>query len=76
MLYLVIRSPIANRTNVTGRTTGWKAALNSLAMFHGDRITPTEATITTPHTKIRTAPKGESASGPDTPSVLGGKDHW
>lgn len=40
VLYLVIRSPIANRTNVTGRTTGWKAALNALAMFYGDRITP------------------------------------
>lgn len=39
VLYLVIRSPIANRTNVTGRTTGWKAALNALAMFYGDRIT-------------------------------------
>jgi putative transposase len=40
VLYLVIRSPIANRTNVTGRTTGWKAALNALALFYGDRITP------------------------------------
>ena len=39
VLYLVIRSPITNRTNVTGRTTGWKAALNALAMFYGDRIT-------------------------------------
>jgi hypothetical protein len=39
VLYVVIRSPIANRTNVTGRTTGWKAALNALALFYGDRIT-------------------------------------
>jgi transposase-like protein len=39
VLYLVIRSPIANRTNVTGRTTGWKAALNALVMFYGERIT-------------------------------------
>lgn len=38
VLYLVIRSPIANRTNVTGRTTGWKAALNALTLFYGDRI--------------------------------------
>jgi putative transposase len=39
VLYLVIRSPIANCTNVTGRTTGWKAGLNALALFYGDRIT-------------------------------------
>ena len=39
VLYLVIRNPIANRTNVTGRTTGWKAALNALALFYCDRIT-------------------------------------
>jgi len=32
VLYLVIRNPDANRTNVTGRTTGGKAALN-----HGGR---------------------------------------
>jgi putative transposase len=38
VLYLVIRSPIANRANVTGRTTGWKAALNALALFYGERI--------------------------------------
>jgi putative transposase len=39
VLYLVIRSPKRNRTNVTGRTAGWKSALNTLAMFYGDRIT-------------------------------------
>jgi putative transposase len=39
VLYLVIRNPIANRANVTRRTTGWKAALNALALFYGDRIT-------------------------------------
>jgi putative transposase len=39
VLYLVIRNPITNRTNVTGRTTGWTAALNALALFYGDRIT-------------------------------------
>ena len=32
VLYLVIRNPDANRTNVTGHTTGGKAALN-----HGGR---------------------------------------
>lgn len=39
VLYLVIRTPLKGRTNVTGRTTGWKAALNVLAMFYGERIT-------------------------------------
>jgi putative transposase len=39
VLYLVIRTPLTNRTNVTGRTSGWKAALNALAMFYGERIT-------------------------------------
>ncbi|WP_145737879.1 IS256 family transposase [Saccharopolyspora dendranthemae] len=38
VLYLVIRSPQRNRTNVTGRTHGWKQALNTLVMFYGDRI--------------------------------------
>jgi len=39
VLYLVIRTPQKNRTNITGRTHGWKAALNTLTMFYGDRIT-------------------------------------
>jgi putative transposase len=39
LLYPVICSPIANRINVAGRTTGWKAALNALALFYGERIT-------------------------------------
>jgi hypothetical protein len=38
VLHLVIRNPIANRTDVTGRTTGWKAALNAVTLFYGDRI--------------------------------------
>jgi putative transposase len=38
-LYLVIRSPIKNRANVTGKTAGWKAALNALSLYYGDRIT-------------------------------------
>ena len=33
VLYLVIRNPRPNRANVTGRTGGWKSALNSLAMY-------------------------------------------
>lgn len=39
VLYLVIRSPLKNRANVTGGTPGWKAALNALTMYYGDRIT-------------------------------------
>jgi putative transposase len=39
VLYLVIRSPRPNRTNVTGTTVGWKKALNALAMYYGERIT-------------------------------------
>ncbi len=38
MLYLVIRSPIASYTNITGRATGWKATLNTPTLFYGDRI--------------------------------------
>jgi putative transposase len=39
VLYLVIRTPIKNRANVTGGTPGWKEALNALTMYYGDRIT-------------------------------------
>ncbi|MBO2448202.1 IS256 family transposase [Actinomadura barringtoniae] len=39
VLYLVIRSPAKGRTNVTGTTRGWKAALNALSLHYGDRIT-------------------------------------
>ena len=39
VLYLVIRNPRLNRANVTGKTTGWKKALNALAMYYGERIT-------------------------------------
>jgi putative transposase len=39
VLYLVIRTPRPNRANVTGTTTGWKAAINTLAMYYGERIT-------------------------------------
>ena len=39
VLCLVIRNPIAHRAYVTGRTTGWKAPPNALALFYGDRIT-------------------------------------
>jgi hypothetical protein len=36
---LAIRNPLKNRVNVTGGTAGWKAALNALTMYYGDRIT-------------------------------------
>ena len=39
VLYLVIRNPLKNRSNITGRTVGWKNALNALAMYYGDRLT-------------------------------------
>lgn len=39
VLYLVIRNPIKNRTNVTGKTPEWKSALNTLSLYYGDRIT-------------------------------------
>jgi transposase-like protein len=39
VLYLVIRNPRPNRANVTGTTTGWKKAINALAMYYGERIT-------------------------------------
>ena len=35
----MIRNPQPNRPNVTGRTRDWKAAINTLAEFYGDRIT-------------------------------------
>ncbi|MFI0454619.1 IS256 family transposase [Actinomadura sp. 6N118] len=39
VLYLVIRNPLKGRSNVTGTTRGWKAALNALSLHYGDRIT-------------------------------------
>jgi putative transposase len=39
ILYLVIKNPLKNRSNITGRVVGWKSALNTLAMYYGDRLT-------------------------------------
>ena len=39
VLYLVIRNPLKNRPNITGRISGWKDILNTLALFYGERIT-------------------------------------
>jgi transposase-like protein len=38
-LYLVIRNPLKNRANITGRVSGWKDILNTLVLFYGERIT-------------------------------------
>nr|WP_245960009.1 IS256 family transposase [Prauserella flavalba] len=38
VLYLVIRKPLKNRTNITGKTVSWKQALNTLSIYYGDRI--------------------------------------
>lgn len=58
VLYLVIRSPIANRTNVTGRTTGWTAALNALALSVLRRRITLNRNAITAHTRtiFRTDP--------------------
>lgn len=39
VLYLVVRNPIKNRPNITGKVSGWKDILNTLALFYGERIT-------------------------------------
>ncbi|WKT97592.1 transposase [Micromonospora soli] len=57
VLYLVIRSPRPNRANVTGKTGGWKQALNSLACSTASASPETEKAITASHTKIRTVPR-------------------
>ena len=38
VLYLVVQDRRANRTNVTGKTRGWKSVINSLKMYYEDRI--------------------------------------
>jgi putative transposase len=40
VLYLVIRDKRKNGGNITARISGWKKALNALAITYGDRITP------------------------------------
>ncbi|MCI2421910.1 hypothetical protein MOQ72_31190 [Saccharopolyspora sp. K220] len=39
VLYLVIKNPLKNRSNITGKTVGWKKVLNTLVMYYGDRVT-------------------------------------
>ena len=38
VLCLVATARRRNRTNVTGKTNGWKAILNTLTVYNGDRI--------------------------------------
>lgn len=38
ILYLTVRERRPNRTNPTGRVSGWKAILNTLAITYGDRL--------------------------------------
>jgi len=38
VLYLVATARPKNRTNLTGKTNGWKAILNALTVHYGDRI--------------------------------------
>jgi putative transposase len=38
ILYLTVRERRPNRTNPTGRISGWKAILNTLAITYGDRL--------------------------------------
>ena len=38
VLYLVATITRKNRENLTGKTNGWKAILNTLTVHYGDRI--------------------------------------
>src|SRR5438477_11858573 len=38
VLYLVAHQRRPNRTNLTGKTNGWKQILNALTVHYGDRI--------------------------------------
>ena len=38
VLYLVATTRRKNRTDLIGRTNGWKAILSTLTVHHGDRI--------------------------------------
>ena len=38
VLYLVAATKRKNRENLTGKTNGWKAILNTLTVHYGDRI--------------------------------------
>lgn len=38
VLYLVIQDRKPNRSNVTGKTNGWKSVINTLRLYYDDRI--------------------------------------
>jgi putative transposase len=38
VLYLVVREKRKNAGNITGRINGWKQALNTFALYYGDRL--------------------------------------
>ncbi len=38
ILYLVATAKRKNRSNLTGKTNGWKTTLNTPTVHHGDRI--------------------------------------
>ena len=38
VLYLVATAKRKNRSNLTGKTNGWKTILNTLTVHYGDRI--------------------------------------
>ena len=38
VLYLVANQKRKNRSDMTGKTNGWKAILNTLTIHYGDRI--------------------------------------
>ena len=38
ILYLTVRERTPNRSNPTGKITGWKSIPNTLAITYGDRL--------------------------------------
>jgi transposase-like protein len=61
VLYLVIRNPHKNRTNVTGKTPGRKEALNTLTLYYGDRIPCTDRRSPPHPQKLGQSPAGCAA---------------
>ncbi len=39
VLYLLLQDHRPNRTNLTGKTRGWKSVINTLKLYYEDRIT-------------------------------------
>lgn len=68
MLYLVIRTRVKNKTNVTGKITGWKTALNAPSLYYSDPYHP-QLAITAPYATFRTHPI--EANIPPTAEICG-----